>query len=180
LGQIFSLDVDPDTLFLSQFSDRIDSILIKTSVQWTIIGTMPDWLSCESTSGNGEGFVVFRTLKPNLSALKNYASFFLYSPFLPTITFTIAQKEKSAGITETEAGLIRVFPVPSTGIITIKSLRQATGMTVYSACGKVVREINNPEQDLILDLSAVCPGLYFLHFEGEKWSAIRKIVILNK
>ena len=180
LEQIFSLKVNPDTLLLSQFSGISDTLFINTSVVWSIIGTMPDWLSCESTSGNGEGFVVFRTLKPNLSSLKKYASLFLYSLVLPAITFTIAQKEKSAGITETEAGLIRVFPVPSTGIIKIESLRQVTSIMVYSAYGKVLYEINNPEQDLILDLSAECPGIYFLHFEGEKWSAIRKILILNK
>jgi hypothetical protein len=53
-------------------------------------------------------------------------------------------------------------------------------MAIYNACGSIVREFDKPEPVFILDLSGKGPGVYYLHIEGEKWSVIRKIVILKK
>ena len=180
LSQIFSLSVDPDTLFLSQFSGSSDSLFIHTGVSWSIICTLPEWLTCEPRSGNGDGYVVFTILKPNLSAFKKYVSFFLYSPYLATITFVVVQKEKTAGINEADQGLIRVYPVPSSGKVRIESVQHVKCMTIYNAYGKVVYEISTPEPDFQLDLSGEGPGVYFLRIEGEKWFVIKKIMIQNK
>jgi hypothetical protein len=178
LEEIFTLKCDPDTLLLSQFSESSDTLFIHTSVDWIIIGTMPEWLTCEPSSGNGEGYVVFRTLTPNLSAFRKYASFFLYSSYVGSITFTIVQKEKSSGTTENNPRLIRVYPVPSTGIIQIVCVQEVKRIKIYNAYGIIVNEIIKAEPDVTVDLTREGPGVYFLSLEGEKWSVIRKIVIL--
>jgi hypothetical protein len=139
---------------------------------------MPEWLTCEPSSGNGEGVVVFRTLTPNLSALRKYASFFLYSNYVGTMTFTIVQKEKSSGLSESNPGLIRVYPVPSTGIIQINCVQELRRIKICNAYGMIVHEIIKAEPDVTVDLTREGPGVYFLCLEGEKWSVIRKVVIL--
>jgi photosystem II stability/assembly factor-like uncharacterized protein len=179
LENIFILNVDPDTLYLSQFSGMKDTLFIHTSMDWTIIGTAPNWMTFEPSGGNGEGYVVFTTLIPNLGAMRKYATFFLYSQTTATISFTIIQKEKTAGIGQNVQNLIRIYPVPSTGIVKIESLQPLKKITIYDAFGKMLREVNNEEQDLILDFSEEGPGVYFLQFEGDGWSAIRKAIIIK-
>jgi hypothetical protein len=177
LEQIFSLHVSPDTLFLSQFSGWSDTLFIPTSIAWSIIGSAPDWLSFGPSSGNGYGKVVFRTLKPNLSAFKRYATFFLYSQYASSITFTIAQKEKTSGTEELDPAFIRIYPNPSTGIIHIKSQRPIATITISNTSGKVLKNLNVNGSEMALDFSEG-KGVYFLRLEGENWDVTRKLVIL--
>jgi hypothetical protein len=165
-------------LLLSQFSGSTDTLFIHTSLDWIIIGTMPDWLTCEQLSGNGEGFAVFRTLTPNLSAMPKHASFFLYSAYIGSMTFTVVQKEKLSGTKENDPPPIHVYPVPSIGVIKIDCFSKADRIKLYNRYGIVVYEITRTEHVVTIDLTKDGPGIYFLCLEGADWSVIRKIVIL--
>jgi ligand-binding sensor domain-containing protein len=178
LADIFVFDTDPDTLLLSQFSGQSDTLFIHGYYAWSIIGTIPDWLAAGSTTGNGDGYVVFSTLKSNLSAFRRYVTFFLYSPYLSEISFTIAQKEKSSGYDKKGEGWIQVYPVPSTGIVKIESIHPLKSIKLSNASGTILREIRKPGEESVLDLSAEGPGVYFLLLETGNESFFRKIVIL--
>jgi hypothetical protein len=178
LTEIFNLKINPDTLLVSQLASEVDTLYIHTSVNWTIIGSIPTWLSMAPLSGTGETKVVCRTLLPNTGVFKKYSSFFLYSQITGSIAFSIIQKGKSDGISETSSGMINVYPIPSSGTIRIESSNPLTKLTLYNSFGINLKVINEPGADVIMDLSGEGTGVYYIHIEGENWGAVRKIVIL--
>jgi hypothetical protein len=180
LINMFGLNVEPDTLLLSQFSGMKDTLFIHSSLDWMVIGFAPDWMTFEPASGDGDGIVVFTTLTSNLAAIQKEASFFLYSPTTgATIMFTVFQKEKSAGLDHLNPRWITVFPNPSTGMMKIESVRPVKKLTILNALGKTILAISNTNPGIFVDLTKEDAGVYFVRLEGDNWASVKKIVILH-
>jgi hypothetical protein len=99
---------------------------------------MPDWLKCNTTSGNGSGYIVFTTITPNLGAGKKYASFILFTDYSVSIPFIIIQKERTSGIPEIFQESVKIFPVPASGNLTIESDQEVEEVTIYNSLGIAV------------------------------------------
>jgi len=86
--------------------------------------------------------------------------------------------------------IISVYPNPSTGKITIEKLSgfgNLTGLEITDITGKTVFHSNdtelarmgiiNQESKMIIDLSMLEKGVYFLSFNGKDFKEVKKIVI---
>jgi hypothetical protein len=173
---IFTIISEPDTLVLAQFAGSSDTLHITTSVSWMIIGAMPDWLTCDKLSGNGSGYIVFQTTKPNMGIWKMYASFFLYSRFAPTVTLTVAQKERSAGMDKNPGNFLEINSDPFSGRIRIESGRPVESVKIYDMSGKRIVSRKTISDKTVITLPETCRGVFILRIEGRTWEAERKII----
>ena len=78
------------------------------------------------------------------------------------------------GVEENQTNTIKVYPNPSSGIITIDSKNEPLiQLVLYNALGKKIIETTATEQ---LDISALANGIYFLKLTSQRRSFVQKIV----
>ncbi|MEI6899527.1 MAG: T9SS type A sorting domain-containing protein, partial [Bacteroidota bacterium] len=176
--EISNITSYPDTLFLGQFSNDIDTLHIHTSVDWNLIGSIPDWLEVQPTHGSGESEVIFRTQKSNPSAIARNVSFFFFAPNAGTASVTVIQRERSFGLEE-QTFPIKITPIPSTGLIHISSDQRMTSVEVVDAYGRSLLLIHPAGTIFTIDLSKENPGLYFILIRRKNITTVHKIIILK-
>ena len=178
LSDIFTLKTNPDTLVLDRDAGNKKNLFIKTSVEWTLQGFLPDWLAVNKRSGTGNDSLVFQTLKANTGASRRDATLYLFSPKAKTATFTVSQRGKSEDISENEIIDLQVFPNPSPGIVTIKSALPVEKIRIYNPLGEMIREVLAKANEVRINLSGNQSGVYYIYIYLEKGMICRNIVIL--
>ena len=98
---------------------------------------------------------------------------------MPSFTLTVIQLPASGGIAEKQPGDIKIFPVPSSGVVQIRSDLPVEKLTVLNSSGIVIRELFVNSQVINLDMSSAGEGIYFLRLTGQNWVANRKVIIIQ-
>jgi hypothetical protein len=153
-------------------------LLIKTIVEWTFQGFMPDWLSVSKRSGTGNDTLLFQTLKANNTSGRRDAVFYLFSPKAKTATFTVSQKGKSEGIAASEVFSLKIYPNPTSGVIHVKSPFPVEKVRIYNLMGELIKEILQKTTDFMINLSEERRGIYYLSIYSKDSMISRKIVLL--
>lgn len=74
-----------------------------------------------------------------------------------------------------ENTLYTVYPNPSSDILTISSKNDLTTIELFDVQLRLIKRINNPEKNYIIDLSSFTKGCYFLKITSSKGSSIKKV-----
>ncbi|NNC94652.1 MAG: T9SS type A sorting domain-containing protein [Chitinophagales bacterium] len=75
--------------------------------------------------------------------------------------------------------LLSIFPNPSMGMLTIKSIEPFSEVELYNSLHKKVIAVRSIKSEISLDLNKLQPGLHILRIrKGEEWIS-RKIVIMS-
>jgi hypothetical protein len=86
------------------------------------------------------------------------------------------------GIENPENPEVEIFPIPSTGIISVELSQSFENVKVYDALGNQIikRKLTSGEKQFEIDLSKFPAGIYFIELENNEAKISRKIVILEK
>lgn len=174
---LFTFEANPDTLLLNQVAGSQDTLFVHTSMNWTIIGSMPSWLNSNVTSGNGEGFVTFTSTEDNMSAFPRSTELFAYCPYLGNLPFTVVQKGKNTGINDPTLPPVRFFLSARNDRLLIESAQTIQTVSVYDLAGKKIREIYPGSTSVEVNLSEFNPGFCMLMIEGKDWKTLKKMII---
>lgn len=132
----------------------------------------------------------FIQLSQNIDYLKEFPIFTVLKKFLYIFTFIIgitftsfAQTKSAASGDNTEAKLIKCYPIPATTVVYFELLRgydKSYTFQVFSFIGKKVYEIVNPSQKITIPLDEYYRGFYYykvLDKNGEFLESGRFIVV---
>jgi hypothetical protein len=79
-------------------------------------------------------------------------------------------------ISDFELNAIRFYPNPTTGIITISLLENAS-VSVIDLSGKQVMTSNLEMGDATLDMSSLTKGMYLIQIVGESYTKTEKVIL---
>jgi len=171
MSGIFTNKVNPDTLILKQTQDFFDTLHIQSNVDWSILGNFPDWFSLDKKNGTGTDAIVVRTLQPNLGYLARYTTLYLFSSVAPTVTFTVLQLGKTAGLEDDQAPVnLRLSAMPGEGFIDVSAGSEIKDITIYSILGCVISDLTVNAKTTRLYLSSMGKGIYIIKISGHGWT----------
>lgn len=81
------------------------------------------------------------------------------------------------GINEQSADAVRIYPNPSTGLLTIVSGSPENVVTVFNAIGETVMTQQSNTTQVTIDLSAQTNGIYFVQVTNESGTHYEKVVL---
>ncbi len=175
MSGIFTNMVIPDTVVLKQTLDFTNTLNILSNVDWTIQGNIPDWFSLDKQYGIGNEAIMARTLKPNLGYLARYTTLYLFSSVAPTITFTVLQLGKTAGLEDGAMPVdVRISASPGDGLVVVSAGSAIKKLTIYSIQGDVIREATGNAKTMRVNLSSMGKGIYIFKISGDDWTVSRK------
>ncbi|MBE0639578.1 MAG: choice-of-anchor J domain-containing protein [Bacteroidales bacterium] len=82
-------------------------------------------------------------------------------------------------ITEPQSVFIELYPNPSSGIFNLKSEEKMLQLTIYDHSGQMVAVRKTEDFNLLIDLSHLKSGVYFLEIETSKDLIKRKLAVIN-
>ncbi len=177
LSDIFTLETNPDTVVLNWDTGNSMMLTINTCVEWSLQGYMPDWLAVSKTNGLGSDTLIFTTLKPNTTTKKRQAVLYLFSPKAKTVTFTVSQKGETDAIEDLQEDFVTVFPNPTSGTVTIRSLIPPEKIVIFNTMGAVVKEINKKATEHTIVLSDAGGSIFYLSLFMKDGVISRKLVL---
>ena len=132
---------------------------------------LPDSTSNEPAS---QGYITYK-IKPKANVdigdiLPNQAA--IYFDFNPAIITNEVTTEIIALVSSNEIKpkpAIKVYPVPTDGVININTTTRNTKFKVYSTSGNLVKKGTN---QTTIDLSGLRTGLYFFSDRGSAWTSL--------
>jgi hypothetical protein len=75
--------------------------------------------------------------------------------------------DKSVGLSEINEANFKIYPNPSKGIFNIElGVSQQQNLQVFDMQGRIVREFRANQPTVVMDLSEMQSGIYFLSIEG--------------
>ncbi|MCF8230450.1 MAG: T9SS type A sorting domain-containing protein, partial [Bacteroidales bacterium] len=86
--------------------------------------------------------------------------------------------ESGYGIDENEISLnTSLFPNPGKDIFYMKSYQEITMIRILDVSGKIIYRMQLQEREAMLDLSMLKAGVYFLYFQSEEETGIKKLIV---
>jgi hypothetical protein len=85
----------------------------------------------------------------------------------------------SVGINELQSNNILIYPQPSTGILNIKIPQPVNTIdfVLFDVTGKTVYKNQSSSNEMIIDLSDVSKGIYFVYLSNDLFSSTHKIIL---
>jgi len=74
---------------------------------------------------------------------------------------------------------IIIFPNPTSSFLTIKSNNLISPISIYDITGKLVLQNTGNSKEIILDISNLNSGLYFIKSNSQNYSIIRRFIVSN-
>jgi len=141
LSDLHAFTLSVDSLSLEKTSYDADSLHIECDTSWTILGTMPDYLTGGPLFGSGDGYLTFQTLQENPDDEDRRAVFTLLSDRGDSLEFTVIQKGKLSGIQENDETPFRLYPNPTSGEFVIEAKKAIGSIEIYSSDGILYQDI---------------------------------------
>ena len=189
----FTVEVPKDTVILDKKevvlgceANLTEKITVTSYTTWMVVGNLPTWMEkISGKTGTGNGSFTVRTVLPNTGSSSRTCSFEVYNQafdFWETVTVT---QNACVGINEIEQNTaIKVFPNPTNGQLRVTSYgsapltdqnRTLSIVEVYDIVGKLqesrISEIGKSE--IVLDISHLANGMYFLKVDGKVFKVIK-------
>ena len=92
------LEVDKEIVRISQEKDKSSTLSIKSNVDWTINGIIPDWLLLSDVSGMGDKKITFTATDDNTTGSPLSCTFTLEGTSVPTILLTVYQMDETLSL----------------------------------------------------------------------------------
>ncbi len=73
----------------------------------------------------------------------------------------------TVGISETEVAMIKIYPNPLLDMLTVNSLQQLSGISIYDAAGRLVYEQKNPGNNFSINVQDFPNGYYTVVTSGD-------------
>lgn len=80
------------------------------------------------------------------------------------------------GIDEASPEDLKVYPVPTTGRLTVETIAEVESISLYNMTGQFITEVRGQRS---LDLSTLPAGTYMLRITGETWVVNRSVELLK-
>ena len=175
MSDLFSNQVLPDTVVLKQSLGYTGYLQIRSNVDWSVQGNIPDWFSMERTSGTGNDSIPVHVLKANLGYLARNSSLFLFSSVAATVPFTVEQSGKFAGTGDAdEMADIRVTTRRDMGILEITATKEIEHVTLVSLSGVFLGDVTVNAMTARIAIPPASAGILILKVTGNGWTVTRK------
>lgn len=137
------------------------------------------YLPGSNDEANSHGFIAYKVKpKANVQAndiINNVADiYFDYNPAIVTNMVSTKIIEQTLGTQEQLKKNIKIYPNPTTGIITINTLSTPEKVEVFNALGQKVRGFQNVNK---IDISDLSTGIYILHVTSKNEGKITVKVV---
>jgi hypothetical protein len=174
---ITSLCVKDSNLIIARDAGSTATLTITSSTPWVVNGSLTDWLSASSFSGQGTGQILFTATKANPYDPPRFFPLDISSCGI-TRHLTIEQGGKLTGMTELSKSGLWIYPNPTSGKIIIQSPLSADNLTVFRSQGEIVLEQSLVDSKSILDLSSFGKGIYYIRVSGKNGTSVKEVVVL--
>ncbi|MCW5520635.1 T9SS type A sorting domain-containing protein [Aureitalea sp. L0-47] len=88
------------------------------------------------------------------------------------------------GLTETQLGMVSIYPNPSSEFVTIELGSESIGyfkIGIFNSLGQLINEIYEPsyngKEKVVLDVSHFDSGMYFIHIQLDDRSIVKKLLV---
>ncbi|MGB0931070.1 MAG: M14 family zinc carboxypeptidase, partial [Chitinophagales bacterium] len=120
---------------------------------YDLVFSAPDYISTEYS---------------DLDIIKKHQSFSLDVSLMPEITSIEDRLQKDGFL---------LYPNPAKNTLFLKFEKQVTQIELFDITGKIIRNMDAPQQEMILDISDLETGIYWVKAIGMDWSGSQKVVI---
>ncbi|MGB1243585.1 MAG: T9SS type A sorting domain-containing protein, partial [Chitinophagales bacterium] len=100
--------------------------------------------------------------------IKKHQSFSLDVSLMPEITSIEDRLQKDGFL---------LYPNPAKNTLFLKFEKQVTQIELFDITGKIIRNMDAPQQEMTLDISDLETGIYWVKAIGMDWSGSQKVVI---
>ncbi|UMY66599.1 MULTISPECIES: Ig-like domain-containing protein [unclassified Flavobacterium] len=83
---------------------------------------------------------------------------------------------ETLSINQPVRGVVKMYPNPVSGVLTIENPSNIRKLTVYTVLGKVVLTQASDAPSVTLDLSSFEKGIYFIRVDSEEGSQVEKVI----
>ena len=178
-GQGPSLLVTPSTQNVSSLAGSIN-YQVTSNTSWT---AQSDSVWCTVTaSGTGEGTIV-ANYTANAGRIARTSHITVTAAGLIPVIVNLSQAKSTAGISEADAGKVKIYPNPNKGIFNIAPAdgsKSVLTIEVEDMSGKsILKKQLKGQDEYQVDLSSAPAGTYNIVIRSETYLVTRKIVILR-
>jgi len=189
LTQIVNITQDSTLATADQLSLNKDSIVtgssaLSTTVQlqsnrtWTITNPA-SWVTISPMSGTNNAVLSVNILANSTTSVRSVDVLISAGAIIKELHI---KQDASVGINDVNMlNNIRIYPNPTTGIVTISSNQAIASIDVFDVTGKLVYNKTNIKQNITsLNLSNLSNGIYFIHAQTENGGVSKSKVVVSK
>ena len=173
-----------DSLILKAYQmNGVEYTWYKDGLEITVLN---DELRIENPTSTDEGVYTLEADYINIYGNTNDSLVQMFFPegsdtVLSHVVFQIADVTYDegcfAGLDDVDTPAVQVYPNPSSGLVTIKELKETVMTYVFSSAGKQVFADKVSPENPVIDLSELANGMYIIRLESQEGVSFDKVLL---